>query len=173
MPHGGGFNCATSARSGWFRTTLAGGWLTGTGVAAACCQVSRYGRWRPVMRKIPIAAVAALALLTGAASAQTPATPSTPRPAAPGATTAPAAPRPVAQNPLTQEDVANIDGTGVYGNDDKKIGHVQTVLMEPQSKKIDRLLVSSGGVLGVGGHRVAIPVDRFTWDAEKGAFKVP
>ena len=125
------------------------------------------------MRKIPIAAVAALALLTGAASAQTPATPSTPRPAAPGATTAPAAPRPVAQNPLTQEDVANIDGTGVYGNDDKKIGHVQTVLMEPQSKKIDRLVVSSGGVLGVGGHRVAIPVDRFTWDAEKGAFKLP
>ena len=26
---------------------------------------------------------------------------------------------------------------------------------------------------GVGGHRVAIPVDRFTWDAEKGAFKLP
>ena len=41
------------------------------------------------------------------------------------------------------------------------------------AKKIDRLVVSSGGVLGVGGHRVAIPVDRFTWDAEKGAFKLP
>jgi sporulation protein YlmC with PRC-barrel domain len=96
-----------------------------------------------------------------------------PRPAAPGAT-APAAPRPVlAQNPLTQEDIANIGGTSVYGNDDSKIGSVSTVLMDPQSKKIDRFVVTSGGVLGVGGHRVAIPVDRFSWDAEKGAFKLP
>jgi sporulation protein YlmC with PRC-barrel domain len=79
----------------------------------------------------------------------------------------------VAQNPLTQEDVANIDGTSVYGNDGKKIGHVSTALMDPQSKKIDRLVVTEGGVLGVGGHRVAIPVDRFSWDAEKGAFKLP
>ena len=124
------------------------------------------------MRMIPITAVAALALLTGVASAQTPATQTSPRPAAPGATTAPAAPRPVAQNPLTQEDVANIDGTSVYGNDDKKIGSVSTVLMDPQSKKIDRLVVNSGGVLGVGGHRVALPIDQFSWDAEKGALKL-
>lgn len=123
------------------------------------------------MRMIPITAVAALALLTGVASAQTPSTPMSPRPAAPGAT-APAAPRPVAKNPLTQEDIANIDGTSVYGNDDSKIGHVSTVLMEPQSKKIDRLVVTSGGVLGVGGHRVAVPVDKFSWDADKGGFKL-
>lgn len=125
------------------------------------------------MRMIPITAAAVLALMTGAASAQNSATPMSPRPAAPGATTTPAAPRPVAKNPLTQEDVANIDGTAVYGNDNNKIGHVSTVLMEPQSKKIDKLVVTSGGVLGVGGHRVAIPVDRFTWDAEKGGFKLP
>jgi sporulation protein YlmC with PRC-barrel domain len=121
---------------------------------------------------IPITAVAALALLTGVASAQTSTTPLSPRPAAPGATT-PAAPRPVAQNPLIQEDIANIDGTSVYGNDDSKIGSVSTVLMDPQSKKIDRLVVTSGGVLGVGGHRVAIPIDRFSWDPDKGAFKLP
>ena len=124
------------------------------------------------MRIIPITAVAALALLTGAASAQTPATQTSPRPTPRGATTAPAAPRHVAQNPLTQEDIANIDGTSVYGTDDKKIGSVSTVLMEPQSKKIDRLVVNSGGVLGVGGHRVAIPVDQFSWDGEKGAFRL-
>jgi hypothetical protein len=124
------------------------------------------------MRMIPTTAIAALALMTGVATAQTPATQTSPRPTPPGATTAPAAPRPVAQNPLTQEDVANIDGTSVYGSDDKKIGSVSTVLMEPQSKKLDRLVVNSGGVLGVGGHRVAIPVDQFSWDGEKGAFKL-
>jgi hypothetical protein len=75
-------------------------------------------------------------------------------------------------NPLTQDDVSKIEGTSVYGNDDAKIGHISTELMDPSSKKIDRLVVSAGGVLGVGGHRVAIAVEQFSWDADKGAFKL-
>lgn len=124
------------------------------------------------MRTIPIAAVAALAIITGAASAQTTDSTNTPRPLTPGITAAPAQRQPM-PNPLAQQDISNIEGTGVYGSDDKKIGSVSRVLMEPQSKKIDRLVVNSGGVLGVGGHRVAIPVDQFSWDADKGAFKLP
>jgi sporulation protein YlmC with PRC-barrel domain len=122
------------------------------------------------MRKLPIAAVAALALMTGAASAQNSTSPSAPaRP--PSATTAPMQ-KEAAMNPLNQEDVSKIEGTTVYGSDDGKIGHVSTALMDPSSKKIDRLVVTAGGVLGVGGHRVAIPVEQFSWDAEKGAFKL-
>ena len=120
------------------------------------------------MRKLPIA-VAALALMTGAASAQT--TNTSPRPAPGAATTAPMH-KETAINPLTQDDVSKIEGTSVYGNDDGKIGHISTALMDPSSKKIDRLVVSAGGVLGVGGHRVAIPVEQFSWDADKGAFKL-
>ena len=123
------------------------------------------------MRKLPIA-VAALALMTGAASAQTTNTLNTsPRPAPGAATTAPMQ-KENAINPLSQDDVSKIEGTSVYGNDDGKIGHISTVLMDPSSKKIDRLVVSAGGVLGVGGHRVAIPVEQFSWDADKGAFKL-
>src|SRR5882757_6526539 len=122
------------------------------------------------MRKLPIAAVAALALMTGAASAQS-TSPSSPARPAPGATAAPVQ-KESAINPLSQEDVSKIEGTSVYGNDDGKIGHVSTALMDPSSKKIDRLVVSAGGVLGVGGHRVAIPVEQFSWDADKGAFKL-
>src|SRR5437762_13763091 len=123
------------------------------------------------MRKLPIAAVAALALLTGAASAQMSTSPSTPARPAPGATTAPMQ-KEAAVNPLSQEDVSKIEGTSVYGSDDGKIGHVSTALMDPSSKKIDRLVVTAGGVLGVGGHRVAVPVEQFSWDADKGAFKL-
>src|SRR5580765_7851028 len=98
------------------------------------------------MRKFPIATVAALALMIGAASAQT-TSDSPSRPSAPGAMMAPTAkPRP-AINPLAQEDVSRIDGTSVYGSDDAKIGHVSTILMNPGSKQIDRLVVSTGGVL--------------------------
>jgi sporulation protein YlmC with PRC-barrel domain len=112
------------------------------------------------MRKLPIA-VAALALMTGAASAQTTNTLNTsPRPAPGAATTAPMH-KENAINPLTQEDVSKIEGTSVYGNDDGKIGHVSTALMDPSSKKIDRLVVSAGGVL-----------EQFSWDADKGAFKL-
>ena len=124
------------------------------------------------MRTISIAA-ATLLFASTAAFAQTPSTP-TPRPAGslPSATQPPQAARTPAPNPLTKEDVSQIEGTSVYGNDDKKIGHISRVLMNPSDKKIDRLVVSAGGVLGVGGHRVAIPLDQFSWDSQKDAFKL-
>lgn len=124
------------------------------------------------MRKIPIAAAAALAMLT-AAAAQSPPSPNGPGALAPGAARPPAAAaRQPAVNPLTKEDVSAIEGTGVYGGDNSRLGHVSEVLMDPQTKKIDRLVVTAGGVLGIGGHRVAIPIDQFKWDADKGAFQL-
>jgi len=125
------------------------------------------------MRTSPIVAAAVLAIVSAAASAQTTSSPSSPGSMSPAATkpaTQPAAP--LAVNPLTKEDVSNIEGTSVYGSDDSKLGHVSTVLMNPDSKKIDRLVVTTGGVLGVGGHRVAIPLEQFSWDSGKGAFKL-
>jgi hypothetical protein len=112
--------------------------------------------------------------MAGTASAQVTPPSSTTRTPAPGATTtpAPAAKPAPAVNPLAQEDVSRIDGTGVYGSDDNKIGHISTVLMNPGSKQIERLVVSSGGVLGVGSRRVAMPVDKFTWDGDKGVFRL-
>ena|SRR5689334_9915213 len=130
------------------------------------------------MRTIPIA-VATIALLGTAAFAQTPhnslslspSPPSTSSGAAkPGSGTT-AATKP-AVNPLTQEDVSKIEGTTVYGSDDADVGHVAAVLMDPQSKKIDKLVVASGGLWGIGSHRVALAVDQFTWDSAKGGFKI-
>ena len=124
------------------------------------------------MPKIPIAAAAVLAMMTAAASAQT-TVPSTPRPATQGTATAPAPiHREPAINPLTKDDVSNIEGTTVYGGDDAKLGYVSTVLMDPQTRKLDRLVITSGGMLGMGGHRVALPIDQFKWDGDKGAFKL-
>jgi hypothetical protein len=53
-----------------------------------------------------------------------------------------------------------------------KIGSIATVLMRPDSHQIDRLVVGAGGVLGVGAHQVALPVDQFRWDSEKRGFKI-
>ena len=121
------------------------------------------------MRTISIAAASAVALLSISAYAQSP------TPGGSSAThpaTAPAVAKKPVPNPLKQADVSKITGTAVYGSDGKEIGDVTTELMRPDSKKIDQLVVRSGGVLGIGGREVAMPIDKFAWDSAKGAFKV-
>jgi hypothetical protein len=44
--------------------------------------------------------------------------------------------------------------------------------MKPEDKTIDRLVVRSCGVLGVGGYLVAMPLDAFSSDADAEAFKI-
>jgi sporulation protein YlmC with PRC-barrel domain len=126
------------------------------------------------MRSKLIATASALALIAGSALAQTTPPSSTNRTPNPGnsmSTTAPA-PRTPAPNPLKLEDISKISGSAVYGSDNSKIGSISTVLMNPESKTIDRFVVSAGGVLGVGGHKVALPIDQFAWDGEKDGFKL-
>lgn len=122
------------------------------------------------MRAISIAAASAAALLTVSAYAQSPSPSGGMSPSHPA--TAPAATKKPVPNPLKQADVSKITGSAVYGSDGKEIGDVTTELMRPKSKKIDRLVVRSGGILGIGGHQVALPLDKFTWDSTKGAFTV-
>jgi len=122
------------------------------------------------MRTIPIAAAAVLVVLAGAASAGLPTLPGQPGALAQAAPQAPVAHEP-AVNPLAKGDVSKIEGTLVYG-EDGKLGYVSVALTDPRTKKIDRLVVTAGGVLGIGGHRVAIPVDQFRWEADKGAFRL-
>lgn len=123
------------------------------------------------MRKIAIAAVSAALLSSVSVYAQTTTSPTTPGARPPGTPPAAAAPRP-APNPLKQEMVSEIEGTTVYDKNDATLGHVSEVLMDPDTKKIDRLVVKTGGVLGLGGHRFALPVDQFSWESDKGVLKV-
>ena len=84
---------------------------------------------------------------------------------------APAA-KALAADPLKQEDVSKIRGTPVLGSDGKKVGDVATELMKPDDKTIDRLVVRTGGVFGLGGHEVALPIDAFSWEDDAAAFKI-
>jgi sporulation protein YlmC with PRC-barrel domain len=76
------------------------------------------------------------------------------------------------KDPLASEDISQIAGTSVAGSDGGKIGKVSTVLMNPSTKRVDRLVVAEGGVLGVGSRLVALPVDSFRWDAQNQNFIV-
>ena len=120
------------------------------------------------MRLALIATVSTVALLAAPALAQTTNlnTPGS-HPGGGSTTSTQHAPAP---DPLKQEDVSQIKGASVYGSDQQKIGTVSTVLMDPNSKQINRLVVNAGGVLGVGGRDVALPVNQFRWDADKDGF---
>ncbi len=129
------------------------------------------------MRNRLIAAASVLMLIGAPALAQTAPPSSAPRTPSPSSSmSAPSAPaqavRTPVPDPLKMEDVSKITGSAVYGSDDSKIGSISTVLMKPEDKTIDRFVVNSGGVLGVGGHKVAMPISQFTWDSDKGAFKL-
>lgn len=134
---------------------------------------------RVVPKFATAAAVAALlALGAGGAWAQSgmgaPGAAAPSRTAAPPVNNAPAASSTSTpmKDPLSSEDVSQIQGSSVVASDGTSIGKVSTVLMDPASKKVDRLVVAEGGVLGVGAHKVALPVDTFHWDGEKHSFTI-
>ena len=132
------------------------------------------------MTRLPATAIAALLVLTSGAWAQssmsTPPSAPSGRPAASDMNSPSHMPSTAAaarmKNPLASEDISQIDGTAVAGNDGSKIGKVSTVLMDPSTKRVDRLVVAEGGVLGVGSHLVALPVDAFKWDSQNRNFTV-
>src|SRR5579872_950156 len=102
------------------------------------------------MRARIVATASVLALLAGpvaftSALGQTAAPPSTQPPgASPAAPSAAVPKRTPMPDPMAQDDLSKVSGSTVYGKDDKKLGSVSTVLMDPGSKKIDRLVVSEG-----------------------------
>jgi sporulation protein YlmC with PRC-barrel domain len=126
------------------------------------------------MRTFLLAAASVLALTVGAAQAQQNQGTGTNQATPPvtDATGQPVANLPPAPNPLDSPDVSKLNGADVYGADGKRIGDVSTALMQPSTKTIDRLVVSSGGVLGIGMHYVVLPIADFSWDAQRGAFRI-
>jgi sporulation protein YlmC with PRC-barrel domain len=125
------------------------------------------------MRARFIATASVLAVLAGPGLVLAQTSPSSPAQSPSPSMSQPAvAPRAPAPDPLTMEDVSQIKGAVVYGSDDKKIGDVSAVLMKPATKTVDRLVVSEGGLLGVGAHRVALPIDAFKWDGQKDGFRL-
>jgi sporulation protein YlmC with PRC-barrel domain len=121
------------------------------------------------MRLSLIASVSTLALLAAPVLAQTNSPSPSGNPSGGAATSTQHTPAP---DPLKQEDVSQIKGAAVYGSDSQKIGAVSAVLMKPESKQIDRLVVNAGGVLGLGGHDVALPVSQFRWDGDRDGFVI-
>jgi hypothetical protein len=65
-----------------------------------------------------------------------------------------------------------VDGTAVYGADDRKIGSVQRVMIDKISGKVAYAVVSFGGFLGMGEDYYPVPWPNLKYDTRLGGYRV-
>src|SRR3954471_22885228 len=125
------------------------------------------------MSKELLGAVSAVALLAGVAAAQDAGPGAPPTPTPPATTTTPpaeAAPRAPATPATAGEAVraADMIGRSVQGADGEPLGKVRDAVVDAQSGKIQRLVIASGGFLGIGAKTVALDFDQVEVRPEGG-----
>jgi hypothetical protein len=64
----------------------------------------------------------------------------------------------LAQNPLHDVPVEQLAGRSIHGSNGEEIGKIEQLVIGPRGEPA--AVVGVGGILGIGEHEVAIPVDR-------------
>jgi hypothetical protein len=65
-----------------------------------------------------------------------------------------------------------VEGTAVYGADDRKIGSVQRVMIDKVSGKVAYAVVSFGGFLGMGEDYYPMPWPNLKYDSALGGYRI-
>src|ERR1700740_2328977 len=65
-----------------------------------------------------------------------------------------------------------VDGTAVYGADDKKIGSVQRIMIDKISGKVAYAVISFGGFLGIGEDYSPMPWPTLKYDTRLDGYRV-
>jgi hypothetical protein len=65
-----------------------------------------------------------------------------------------------------------VEGTAVYGADDRKIGTVQRVMIDKISGRVAYAVVSFGGFLGMGEDYYPMPWPNLKYDTALGGYRV-
>ena len=65
-----------------------------------------------------------------------------------------------------------VDGTAVYGADDRKIGSVQRVMIDKIGGKVAYAVISFGGFLGMGEDYYPLPWSNLKYDTNLGGYRV-
>jgi hypothetical protein len=64
-----------------------------------------------------------------------------------------------------------VEGTTVYGSDDRKIGSVQRVMIDKVSGKVAYAVVAFGGFLGMGEDYYPMPWPNMKYDTRLGGYR--
>src|SRR6202041_3012029 len=65
-----------------------------------------------------------------------------------------------------------VEGTSIYGSDDKKIGSVQRLMIDKISGKVAFAVISFGGFLGMGEDYYPLPWSNLKYDTNVGGYRV-
>ncbi len=65
-----------------------------------------------------------------------------------------------------------VEGTAVYGSDERKIGALQRVMIDKMSGKVAYAVISFGGFLGIGEDYYPIPWSNLKYDNRLGGYVV-
>ena len=65
-----------------------------------------------------------------------------------------------------------VEGTAIYGPNDRKIGTVQRVMIDKISGKVAYAVVSFGGFLGMGEDYYPMPWSKLNYDTSLGGYRV-
>jgi sporulation protein YlmC with PRC-barrel domain len=65
-----------------------------------------------------------------------------------------------------------VEGTAVYGSDERKIGTLQRVMIDKMSGKVAYAVISFGGFLGMGEDYYPVPWSNIKYDNRLGGYVV-
>lgn len=74
----------------------------------------------------------------------------------------------VSGNPLIESD--RVEGTAVYGQDNKKIGTIERVMIDKKSGQVAYAVLGFGGFLGIGEDHYPLPWKSFRYDEKLGGY---
>src|ERR1700676_5382239 len=65
-----------------------------------------------------------------------------------------------------------VEGTDVYGTDEKKIGKLEGVMIDKISGKVAHAVLSFGGFMGMGEDYYPVPWSMLKYDTKLGGYRV-
>jgi hypothetical protein len=63
-----------------------------------------------------------------------------------------------------------VEGTAVYGADDRKIGSIERVMIDKKSGRVSYAVLSFGGFLGIGDEHYPLPWQSLKYDTRLGGY---
>jgi hypothetical protein len=69
-------------------------------------------------------------------------------------------------------DSDKVEGTAVYGADEKKIGKIERVMIDKISGKVAHAVLSFGGFMGIGEDYYPLPWSMLKYDPNLGGYRV-
>ena len=65
-----------------------------------------------------------------------------------------------------------MEGTAVYGADDRKIGSIERVMIDKLSGRVSYAVLSFGGFLGIGNDHYPLPWQSLKYDTRIGGYRM-